>query len=140
MCIGRLVEALDADEGSDFAYAMLGMFEGERPVGLRSSVPWQPQRLRTGNPIDAMALLRAATVRELGGYCTDRRLHGWEDYDLWCRLAEHGRRGTFVAQVLARYRSSQHSMLTVTDLSWRVAVSLLIERYPSVMAGVRPPL
>jgi hypothetical protein len=87
-----------------------------------------------------MALWRREALVALGGYTRDRRLHGWEDYDLWCRSAERGRSGAFVPEILARYRVSGHSMLSLTDISNRIAVSLLVERYPTLMAGVEPPL
>jgi GT2 family glycosyltransferase len=138
--LARLVSALDADPMADFAYGMLEMFSVSGPVGLRSYFPWRPDRLRTGNFVDAMALWRTAALRALGGYTTDRRLHGWEDYDLWCRVAERGGRGAFVPQIVARYRVSAHSMLSLTDISSRTAVSLLIERHPKLMAGMHPPM
>jgi glycosyltransferase involved in cell wall biosynthesis len=138
--IRRLVEAADADDGAAFAYGMLAMFSDSGPSGLRSQYPWQPERLRTGNYIDAMALWRLSALRRLGGYGTDPRLHGWEDYDLWCRAAEADHRGAFVPEVVARYRVSMHSMLSITNLSAQTVVSLIIERSPRLFAGVEPPL
>jgi hypothetical protein len=67
-------------------------------------------------------------------------MHGWEDYDLWCHLAELGESGVLVPEVVARYRSARHSMLSITNLSGTMAYSVLAERYPSVMGSVRPPL
>jgi hypothetical protein len=136
----RLVESLDAEGDAAFAYGMLGMYSDTGPVGLRSHYPWRPERLRTGNYIDAMALWRLEVLRRLGGYAVDRRLHGWEDYDLWCRAADAGYRGGFVPEVIARYRATQHSMLSVTNISAQTAVSLLIERSPRLFAGVEPPM
>jgi hypothetical protein len=139
-CLERLVAALDAEPERAFAYPVLAMHDAGEPLGLRSALDWAPERLRRGNFVDAMALWRTDVLRDLGGYTTDRRLHGWEDYDLWCRAAERGLSGVRVAQVLARYRVSRHSMLSLTDLSWRTAVSVLVDRYPRLMAGVQPPL
>jgi hypothetical protein len=66
-------------------------------------------------------------------------LHGWEDYDLWCRMAETGREGTAVPEIVGRYRVAEHSMLrSVTQLSHAEAFSVLAERHPRLMAGVRP--
>ena len=87
-----------------------------------------------------MALWRTTALRELGGYTTELRLHGWEDYDLFCRVAERGLHGVLVPEILGRYRVRGHSMLSVTDISTRAAVSMLIERHPNVMRGVEPPL
>jgi Glycosyl transferase family 2 len=139
-CIGRLVDALDSDPLAAFAYSRLAMQSQGEPVGLRSIFPWRPERLREGNFVDAMALWRTETIRQLGGYTTDVRLHGWEDYELLCRLAEAGGRGKLVPEVLALYRVSSHSMLTLTDLSWSSAVSVISERCPRLMKGVEPPL
>ena len=136
----RLAAELDARAGADFVYSMLAMEANGQPVGLRSCFPWDPPRLATGNYIDAMALWRTASLRELGGYTTELRLHGWEDYDLFCRVAERGRAGVLVPEILGRYRVRAHSMLSITDISTRAAVSLLIERHPTVMRGVEPPL
>jgi hypothetical protein len=136
----RLVEALEGDEGASASYGMLEQFSSDGAVGLVSFYPWRPERLRTGNFVDAMALWRTARLRDLGGYTTDRRLHGWEDYELWCRLAESGGHAALVPEILARYRVTKHSMLSLTNISSRSAVSVLIERYPRLMAGVEPPL
>jgi glycosyltransferase involved in cell wall biosynthesis len=139
-CLERLVDALDRDPGAVFAYGALERFHGGSTVGIGNRLPWEPARLRTSNFVDAMALIRTDYLREVGGYTTDRRLHGWEDYDLWCATAERGQRGTYVPEILARYRSVMHSMVSTTNLSTTDAYSVLIERYPELMAGVEPPL
>ena len=84
-----------------------------------------------------MSLLRRDELVALGGYTEDLRLHGWEDYDLWCRCLERGLRGVLVPQMLARYRRAGHSMLaSVTNLDVSEAESLLRARYP-VLATLR---
>jgi hypothetical protein len=138
--IGRLVSVLDDHPEAAFAYGMLEVFDQDGPLGLQSAFPWEPERFKTGNFIDAMALVRRRWLMEHGGYTTDRRLHGWEDFDLWCRVAEQGRYGIQLPSIVARYRSTRHSMLTLTDISSTQAVSILIERHPRVMEGVTPPL
>ncbi len=93
-CLGRLMSALANDPDAAFAYGSLEKFAGNQCLGLMNSWPWEPKRLRVGNYIDAMALMRTGVVREeLGGYPTDRRLHGWEDFALWCAVASAGHRG-----------------------------------------------
>lgn len=138
--LGRLVEALESRPHAAAAYGMLDMFSGEGHMGLLSCFPWEPERFRTGNFIDAMALWRTSVVRGLGGYTRDGRLHGWEDYDLWCRLAESGGTAELVPEVVARYRVSHTSMLSLTTLSETNAVSVLTERYPRVMAPLDRPM
>jgi hypothetical protein len=138
--LGRLVAALESDPGAAFAYGLHQRFTHSGPQELMNVWPWEPERLRAGNYIDAMAALRTHVLRGVGGYTLDKQLHGWEDYDLWCRLAERGERGAFVPEVVGRYRSALHSMLSLTDLSSTVAFSVLAERYPKTMGAVTPPV
>jgi Glycosyl transferase family 2 len=139
-CLPRLTEALDADPTAVFAYGTLECFRTGQPVGLINKLPWEPSRLRMGNYIDAMAMVRTQLLREeFGGYSLDRRLHGWEDFDLWCRMAEAGHHAVRVPEMLGRYRLTQHSMLSQTNISATDAFSLIIESNPRLMAGMEPP-
>ena len=135
--LSRLVEALDDDAEAFFAYPMLEEHEEGESDMLRSCLPWDPERLAEANYIDAMSLLRRDELVAIGGYTEDIRLHGWEDYDLWCRCLERGLRGVLVPQILARYRRAGHSMLAgITNLDTSEAESLLRARYP-VLAALR---
>lgn len=134
--LDRLVEALDYDSEAFFAYPMLEEHVDGEPDTLRSYLPWEPGRLAESNYIDAMSLLRRRELADLGGYTEDPRLHGWEDYDLWCRTAERGLRGVLVPEILARYRRAAHSMLySITNVDTSEAQSLLRSRYPSLAAS-----
>ena len=136
-CLSRLERAIEDDPGAAFAYCYLEMFSGDQPVGLMNQFPWEPERLRSGNYIDAMALMRTAIIRdELGGYPTDRRLYGWEDYALWCAVATAGHHAMHVPEILARYRVAGHSMLSLTNISSVDAFSVLISANPALMAGL----
>lgn len=134
--LAKLVAALDADPGALFAYGVLAIHRAGRGDGLLSSLPWEPALLREHNPIDALALLRREELLELGGYTTDPDLHGWEDYDLWCRCAETGRRGAHVPSFVARYRRDAGSMLSVTDIDQSSAREALARRHPALFARV----
>jgi hypothetical protein len=133
--LDRLVAALDLDQEALFAYPMLEEHVEGEPDTLRSFLPWEPDRLAESNYIDAMSLLRRQELLDLGGYTEDPRLHGWEDYDLWCRIAQHGLRGVLVPEILARYRQAEHSMLySITNVDTSEAESLLRARYPVLTA------
>lgn len=144
-CLGALAWTLDNTPGATFAYPILeafGQVEAYVAAGgspLISFYGWEPQRLRAGNYIDALSMIRTSDLRELGGYSTDGRLFGWEDYDLWCRIAESGRHGMLVPQILARYRASPNSMRSLTDLYGGDAMNVVIERCPKLMDGVVVP-
>jgi hypothetical protein len=133
--IRRLREALEDDPGAAFAYGVLEVFDAEGPAALLDIWPWQPWRLTAGNYIDAMALIRTDHLRSLGGYTTDRRLYGWEDYDVWCRTAEGGGRGVQVTNVVARYRLSATSMVSLSNVSEVAPFTALAERCPKLMHG-----
>jgi Glycosyl transferase family 2 len=139
-CLSRLLEAMEADPLAAFAYGTLERFSGSECLGLLNTLPWEPQRLRVGNYIDAMAMMRTSVILgQMGGYPTDRRLHGWEDYALWCALASAGHYAVRVPEILARYRIARHSMLSLTNISSTDAFSVIIESNPVLMAGVQAP-
>jgi hypothetical protein len=72
--------------------------------------------------------------------CTDVRLSGGADYDLWCRMAERDWTRQVVPQLLARRRASASSAaLSTMNPSAGASVSLLIDA-PTLMAGSRPPM
>jgi hypothetical protein len=97
---------------------------------------WEPDRLRHGNIVHAPYLVDADILAALGGYATDPALDGFEDYDLWCRIAERGWRGQLVAQPLAR-RSEVPGTTCLPTLAPAEgpATSALMSRAPTAMAG-----
>lgn len=138
--IERLTGALRRDPDASFAYGILDRFSADGPEGLLSVFGWDPQRLRSGNYIDALALVRRAALQSVGGYSEDPRLAlGWEDYDLWARMAEHGHRAAFVREIVARYRVGHSSMVSVTDISRADAFAAVAEHAPRLMRRLRIP-
>ncbi|MGB8879362.1 MAG: hypothetical protein WCD11_23815, partial [Solirubrobacteraceae bacterium] len=92
--------------------------------------------LREGNVVHAPALIRTNRLRQLGGFATDPRLDGFEDYDLWCRIADRGWCGQLAPQVLARRTESASSRtLSAIYPSCSDATTALMERAPTLMAG-----
>jgi len=137
--LGRLSGALDADPDAAFAYPLIEAHTDGRPRGLLSSLPWDPLRLRRGNYIDAMSMIRRTALLGSGGYTEDIELHGWEDFDLWCRFAVRGLRGVMLPEILCRYSLSEASMISVTNLDSSEAWALLQKRYPEVLGGAPLP-
>jgi glycosyltransferase involved in cell wall biosynthesis len=130
----RLVEALDSQPDAAFAYGILACYPRAARWGwMISKFPWDPARLRWSNYIDAMALFRRAVLVAMDGYTTDRRLHGWEDYDLNCRVAEVGGFSAFVPEFIGTYRVQDGSMISVTNLAVSEAFEALNERCPTLM-------
>ncbi len=131
----RLVDALDETPGAAFAYGILEKVDAADGVAdLVSWQSWDPARLRFGNYIDAMALIRRDVLLGAGGYTSDFRLYGWEDFALWCAFAQAGHAGVHVPEIIARYVAALHSMITVTNIDASEAYSALARSYP-FMAG-----
>lgn len=136
----RLAAALEADPAAAFAYSMIEAHTDGRPRGLLSALPWDPARFRSGNYIDAMAMLRRDVLLGAGGYTGDVRLHGWEDFDLWCGYAEMGLRGLLHPEILCRYTLAESSMISITNLDVSDAWTFLCERHPKTLGGAPLPI
>jgi GT2 family glycosyltransferase/glycosyltransferase involved in cell wall biosynthesis len=108
-CCECLLAAL---RGTDVAFAYPTIQKFGEESKFMGNMPYEPVRFVGGNFIDAMALVSKEAWASVGGYENVR--FGWEDYDFWCRLAEHGLRGTWVRQTLAKYRVHASSMLRAT--------------------------
>ncbi len=130
-CLRRLSDALDAHPDAAFAYATLEAF-GVDP-GLRSQLGWNPAWLCAANYIDAQAMVRRTTFERHDGYRDDDEwVYGYEDWDLWLRLAAAGEHGTHVPQMLGRYRTQASSMITITNLAADVMRERVEQRYPTL--------
>ncbi|HST34294.1 MAG TPA: glycosyltransferase family 2 protein [Solirubrobacteraceae bacterium] len=137
--MSRLMAALDDDREASFAYGIMERFSVDGPTGLLSCFGWDPERLRSSNYIDAFALVRRDALAAMGGYSEDSRVFGWEDYDLWVRMAEAGRHGVFVPEIIARYQVGHSSMISLTNVSTADAYAALVDHAPKLMAGLRIP-
>jgi Glycosyl transferase family 2 len=136
--LGRLAERLDEDAEAGFAYGILEKFDATGPYDLLSWPDWDPKRLRHGNFVDAMSMVRRSAFAAVGGYTTDPRLGGWEDLALWCSFVQAGMRGSRVPEILARYRAGRHSMISVTNIDASEAWSVLLERFPFLRSSATP--
>jgi glycosyltransferase involved in cell wall biosynthesis len=137
--MSRLMQALDSDPDASFAYGIMERFSTEGPDGLLSFQGWDPNRLRICNYIDAFSLIRRDAITAMDGYSYDPRLYGWEDYDLWVRMAEAGWHGAFVPEIIARYRVGHSSMISQTNVSTTDAYAALVDHAPRLLAGLQIP-
>ena len=110
-------------------YAMIHKFDHSTGAGAGSAsfLPWQVDALVQDPYIDAMAMFDREKMLQIGGYSTDL-IHygwfGWEDYELWLRIAASGQSCGFVPKVLSHYRVHSASMIHATN-----AYSLNLSRY-----------
>ena len=122
----RLAQAAIAEQ-YDAAYSQLELFGDQN--GLGQADVWSRRRFRRGNYVDAMALIRARSWRQVEGYTHIEG--GWEDFDLWCKFIEAGMTGLFVPEILCRYRVHSTSMLhtETSEATDQVKVELTL-RHP----------
>ncbi len=134
----RMLAALDAEPLAAFAYPRLRQFGGGDAV--MGAEPFDPQRLKSGNYIDAMATVAKWAWAAGGGYYVRRDAMGWEDFSLWCRLVELGQFGVPVADELAFYRVHPGSMvnaITEQDENKRRMVGFVEARHPWLRLRMR---
>ena len=133
-CLERLASALDHCDAS-FAYCYLEKF-GDVSC-LQNTKPWNPSIFQHGNTIDAMVLFRKYVWEQVGGYATDMIIMGWEDFELWFKIARIKGWGIAVPEILARYRTHRRSMLyTLTNPNAHKLWGYLRSKYPEFFSGV----
>ncbi len=125
------------------AYSILGRFHGEpnNRSGLLSYFDWDPRMLAEYPYIDAMALFDRAQLIALGGYDNDLfkvGWFGWEDYELWLRMAAAHLKATLVPNILCLYRHHESAMSNTTNLFEVDLVRHLITRYQRLIDEYQP--
>jgi hypothetical protein len=130
-CLVRLRASLLDDPRAAAAYSILEEFGDAH--GVRGATDWDVERLCRANYIDAQAMWRKTSWAELGGYRDDDdNVFGWEDWDLWLRLAECDGHAVLRREILGRYRVQQGSMIALTNLAADDARAATIALYPSL--------
>ena len=115
-----------ADVGA--VYPLLAV-QGHPEQVLANELPWDPERFRSGNYVDALALVRRDAWLQVGGF--QHTPGGWEDFDFWCRFVENGLRAQQVPNLLAIYRHHGDSMKnSETARRQRELQHLLQARHP----------
>lgn len=132
--LGRLLQTMEDAPSASFAYGIIEQFGVNGPTSLMSYAGWDPMRLRYGNFVDAMAMIRRSALLEVGGYTTEPRLYGWEDFALWCAFADRHWYGVRVPEIVALYRVSLHSMISLTNIDASAAWSHLADRFACLSA------
>jgi hypothetical protein len=125
--LASLSAALSRVPQAGFAFGMIAKLG---KTDLVSHLPWNPERLCQANYIDAMALIRRSVFAEHGGYDPHFAHLGWEDYELWLRMAANGVQGEFVAQFIGQYRVHDASREQVARLDTLPIEGELRRQYP----------
>ncbi len=120
-------------ERADCAFAFSRIRQFGTTTAPISDAPFDAAALEPGNYIDAMALVARWAWSAAGGYYDNPDARGWEDYDLWCRLAELGQFGVWHPEPLAEYRAHADAMtnaVTERPANKRALVAYLERMHP----------
>jgi len=103
------IKLLDKDPSLDVVYSDAEYF-GEK-TGTWESGEFNLQRLMIENYIDACAIFRKSTWERIGGYDENMPVMGYEDWDLWLRIAFQNGKFAYINRMLFYYRYSSKSMI-----------------------------
>jgi glycosyltransferase involved in cell wall biosynthesis len=107
--ISEGIKWLDENPLLDVVYGNAQYF-GEK-TGIWESGEFNLQRLMIENYIDACAVYRKSTWEKVGGYDEKMPVMGYEDWDLWLRIAFQNGKFKYVNKVLFDYRYTAKSMI-----------------------------
>jgi glycosyltransferase involved in cell wall biosynthesis len=128
-----------ADSTYAMAYGAINQFDHvtRKSLATMSHREWNVRELVSRPCIDAMAMIRKEPVLAVGGYSTEYGTilpQGWEDYDLWLKLAQAGYAGKLIPQVLSDYRVHSESMLQSTWLRQRELAAYFARKFHTLVA------
>lgn len=143
--MGKMADVLDADPNVGVCF---GDFEEIRPDPPRFAKPTliravperiDPYRLAFTNEFPATALFRRTMLEEIGGWedpHTD--ILGFEDWDLWMKIAEGGYEGRHVGVgvVVFSYRIDEPGLLVSSRSKFRPIYKRLKERHPKLFGNI----
>lgn len=118
-CLDVLHEQLRSSDCAS-TYGKIRMFNNETQeyIYVFSDKEWNLDELIQDPYIDAMAMFDKQILLEVGGYSTELVEYGWfgfEDYDLWLKLAQNGYSCKLVPAELSSYRVHSASMINTTN-------------------------
>lgn len=129
-----LADRLDADPRAAVCFGDYAEFGG--PEDLIRAVPERldPFRVAYVNEYPVSALFRRSALERVGGWRPIR--WGYEDWDLWMGLVEHGYTGVHVGEGRLTYRRRLHGerMLTTAKRNHRELYRTLKGRHPRLFA------
>lgn len=145
--LAKQIEAMDAGEADVIATNAVRS-GGTGAYFTAAPAAWRPTRvnLMRANPvITSSVLLRRDALAAVGGFPTDPRARGLEDYAAWLDLALAGARFLVIGEPLVRYDDSSDERLSVDRARIQLAVARLVWwhalrrpiRFAGVLAAVR---
>ncbi len=128
--LARLADELDADPGLAAVYGDIEELTDERRLVRKSPPGLDPFRIAYVNEMPLGSLYRKASIVPLGGWQDPSPdLLGYEDWDLWMTLAEHGARCLRIDLAAYRYRLHGSRMTASTRRKHPFLYDALRERH-----------
>jgi glycosyltransferase involved in cell wall biosynthesis len=136
-CLSVLYDSI-VQSGCAATYGIINCFDNDtrQGIGLMSFYEWDVRELVEMPYIDAMALFKKDILLQVGGYSTELMeigWCGWEDYDLWLKLAQRGYDCRLVPQILSAYRVHGHSMIKTTNAYTPVLANYFKKKFSSLI-------
>ncbi|NJO30046.1 MAG: glycosyltransferase family 2 protein [Richelia sp. SL_2_1] len=118
-CLSTLYDKITTSKYAA-VYGEISRFDNDTRKELNriSSDEWDVKKLVKHPYIDAMALFDREILLKIGGYSTDLIEYGWfgwDDYDVWLKLAQSNYSCKLIPKVLSAYRVHPNSMINTTN-------------------------
>ena len=130
--LARTVEALQRDLMRQFAFTDFEEFGGAN--GVVRCKPFRPRAILARNRLAYCSLYRREVWATVGGY-NPNMLSGYEDWDFWIGVAEHGLRGVHVPERLFRYRIRRGSRDAGAQRHDALLKARIVLNHPAMFPG-----
>lgn len=118
--IKQIIAILDSNKEVDVVHGDAQLFGNKDSVW--KGKPFDIAEMVLNNYIDTCAGFRKSIWEELGGYDENMPVYGFEDWDLWLRMAVRGYQFQYVEEIFFDYRVRDNSLLSD---AWKVRPLLL---------------
>jgi glycosyltransferase involved in cell wall biosynthesis len=131
--LAALAHELDRDPALSLIWGDYRLF-GDRSYRQQTASSLDPWQISYQNDLPACCLIRRRDLLGVGGW---KLRDGYEDWDLWMRLAERGHRGRRLPIVVYEYR--QHGVRLAAELAVRYddIYRVLRQHHPRLFASRR---
>ena len=130
--ISEGIKLLNNDSTLDVVYGNAEYF-GEK-FGIWESGEFNLQRLMIENYIDACAVMRKSTWEKVRGYDENMPVMGYEDWDLWLRIAFQNGKFQYVNKILFDYRYTAKSMInSIEDGKFKEIMEYMEKKHNSYL-------
>jgi glycosyltransferase involved in cell wall biosynthesis/GT2 family glycosyltransferase len=140
--LGKTVEVMSRSPKLGYTTALVSYFTEDPRQPIGGWIPWGLERdaLCLENVASTCtALMERRLIEEVGGY--DEWLTSFEDWDVFCAMAERGYEGAVIPEFLFHYRIRPESMTrTVATQSRHALIAYLLQKHPALASGANRAL